>query len=82
MNPLPESTRQEIDRALFEGRKIEAIQAYRLAADCGLKDAKQAVERREAELRAQDPARFPRPRAGCLPLLIASGAVLGLLAAW
>ncbi|MBI3829144.1 MAG: ribosomal protein L7/L12 [Planctomycetes bacterium] len=39
----------EIRRLLREDRKIEAIKVYREATGCGLKEAKDAVERIAAE---------------------------------
>ena len=42
LNPCDQ---REIDRALFEGRKIAAIKLYRKSCRCDLKDAKEAVDR-------------------------------------
>lgn len=39
-------TEERVDELLRAGRKIEAIKAYRLLHGVGLKEAKEAVERR------------------------------------
>ena len=41
----------DVDQLIREGRKIEAIKAYRLLHGTDLKDAKDAVEAREKTLR-------------------------------
>lgn len=41
---LPEATAFQIEAALARGQKIEAIKLYREATNCGLKEAKDAVE--------------------------------------
>ena len=55
---IPENKLAEIKAALVAGRKIEAIKWYREAAGVGLTEAKDAVEKLEAELRAASPERF------------------------
>ena len=48
-------------RGLLEYRNlIEAIRVYRKATDCGLKDAKEAVERMQDQFRQEDPEKFGR----------------------
>jgi hypothetical protein len=56
--PIPEDNLAAIKTALFAGRKIEAIKLYREFTEAGLADAKNAVEKMEAELRAASPERF------------------------
>jgi ribosomal protein L7/L12 len=50
MDSAPRSD-ADIDQLIREGRKIEAIKAYRLLHGCDLKDAKDAVDAREKTLR-------------------------------
>ncbi len=56
--PLPEEMLALIKDSLFRGRKIDAIKFYRDCTGAGLADAKAAVERLEAELRAVSPEKF------------------------
>ena len=81
---LPAETSEQIQEALFAGKKIQAIKLYRAATNEGLKEAKDAVERMESELRASSPEKFRTAAgksAGCLSVLLAAGiALLGL--AW
>lgn len=72
MNPSdPEDKLAAIKEALFQGRKVEAIKLYRESLDCGLKDAKTAVDRLEGELRASSPEKFRVPAGGkgCLGVI-------------
>lgn len=41
---IPPEARMEIEKLLFEGKKIEAIKVYRRSTDSTLKQAKEAVE--------------------------------------
>jgi hypothetical protein len=80
---LSDVDHRSIETDLLAGRKISAIKTYREATGSGLKEAKDAVEVLEADLRATSPGRFHSPpaKAGCLPmipLLIAPA----LLAVW
>jgi hypothetical protein len=77
--PLPEQW-EWIDGELFTGRKIQAIKSYREATGCGLADAKQAVDEREARLRQEQPDRFtvPAGKSGCFGVVLI---VLSALAA-
>jgi hypothetical protein len=65
--PISEEKLQAISAAIFRGQKIEAIKLYRDCTNTSLMDAKQAVERLEADLRAASPEKFSAPprRAGC-----------------
>ncbi len=86
--PMSRSLSNEnLDRiraAIFAGEKISAIKLYRQATGEGLLEAKQFVERIEAELRQTEPEKFTAPPAkGCgvtvicllllLALVIAAG---------
>lgn len=59
--PKPEDQAERIRTALFAGSKIEAIKLYRDQTGVGLAEAKAAVEKLEAELRATVPASFANP---------------------
>jgi len=74
---LPPETLSKLIDALEQGRMIDAIKHYREATGNGLKDSKEAVERLYAELREQDPERFPERKksVGCS----SSAAVFALL---
>ena len=76
-NPLPEGQSMPEDRAaeitesLFAGEKIQAIKVYREAMGGGLKDAKQAVDALESELRRECPEKFQfAAKQGCLGVLL------------
>lgn len=56
--PDAQETLAQIEEALAMGRKIEAIKLYRQRSGAGLAEAKEAVERLEAELRAASPEKF------------------------
>ena len=56
-----------ITEALFGGQKVQAIGLYRECTGAGLIEAKAAVERLEAELRAAEPDRFAGPAGGQAP---------------
>lgn len=70
--------------ALYRGQKIEAIKLYRESRNCGLKEAKDAVEELEAGLRKVSPEKFvPSAGKGCLgAAVLLSAAALALLAPW
>jgi hypothetical protein len=55
---IPEESMAQIKEAIFQGRKIEAIRLYRECTGTGLGEAKPAVDRLEAELRAAEPDKF------------------------
>ena len=81
----------QVNEALFRGRKIDAIRLYRQATGADLKQSKDFVQALEARLRAQMPERFIAPptyviqvgAAGCLVLalvmFLAVGCVLLIL---
>jgi hypothetical protein len=49
--PRPgEETEADIDRLIMKGHKIEAIKVFRALHDVDLKEAKEAVEKRQQEL--------------------------------
>lgn len=55
---LTEEQIAAVTDAIFAGQKIQAIKLYREAANTELVEAKQFVEKLEAELRVQYPDRF------------------------
>ena len=83
MNPsTPEPKIEQIKRALFAGQKIAAIKIYREQTNSGLADAKEAIERLEAELRASSPEKFTAApvKVGCVGVVLAV-VLLGVAAA-
>lgn len=77
MNQLTDQQRQAINAEIFSDRKIEAIKLYREATDAGLKEAKDAVEEIEKDLRQREPNKFAKPagKSGCMSVV----AVVALL---
>ncbi len=74
--PSPSLTDAQLNAiadALRSGQKIEAIKLHREATGLGLKEAKDAIEAIEADLRAKFPEQFPAKPAGkggCLGLVV------------
>jgi endonuclease V-like protein UPF0215 family len=86
--PDPEQKARRVKEALFRGNKIEAIKLYRAEAGVGLAEAKNAIEKLEAELRTSSPESFrhaPAPAGkGCSTVLFAcagAGALIWRLVA-
>jgi hypothetical protein len=80
--PNPEAQAEAIRQAIFAGEKIQAIKLYREQTKVGLAEAKAAVEKLEAELRAAQPGSFTKPAAksgGCAMTVVVLA--LGILAA-
>ena len=76
---LPEARRQAILEAIYGARKIEAIKLVRDATSCGLKEAKDFVEKLADELYAKEPQKFaaaPSRKSGCVGLILAVVAIL------
>jgi len=64
----------EIDGDVVSGRKTGAIKRYREITGVDLKDAKEAVEKRQAALQAEHPEKFTRTAGkGCLALIACVG---------
>lgn len=70
----------KLTEALLAGRKIEAIKQCRELTGLGLKDAKEYVEKIEAELREENPDAFPEKK-GCSSVLM-FGLVSTATAVW
>jgi ribosomal protein L7/L12 len=71
---------EQIQSAVFAGRKIEAIKLYRRASGEGLREAKEFIEALEAELRRTEPTRFTKPAAkGCVVAVACALVFLGVL---
>ena len=68
---------QAITAEIFAGNKIAAIKLYREATGAGLKEAKDAVEGMEADLRQREPNKFAKSagKSGCMSVV----AVMALL---
>ena len=83
---LSEGDREQVETQIFAGRKIQAIKAYRAATGAGLKDAKEAVEALERELRSSTPEKFAAETSGsgCMSslLLLLVLPALTILAMW
>lgn len=79
MPPLPEQQLALIKELLFSGQKIAAIKLYREAIPSSLAEAKNAVEKIEAELRQISPEKFTAPPAGkgCMGVLASCAAAVG-----
>ncbi len=84
LSPIPEDKLDAIKELIFQGRKIEAIKAFRASAGTDLKDAKEGVESLEKELRTTAPESFnkEKDRRGCLGLLVAFFVLAGGFAIW
>lgn len=70
---LTPEERQSLVDLLFAGQKITAIKRVRELRGLGLAEAKQIIDRLEAELRTSNPDRLPKPKGGfggCVVLLI------------
>ena len=82
---LPEDKRAAILEAIYGGgpRKIEAIKLVREATGCGLKEAKEFVEKLGAELYAKEPAKFtaaPTGKSGCVGVVMLVAVIFGVAA--
>lgn len=79
---------RRVKEAILAGRTIDAIKAHREATGSGLVDAKQFVDKLEAQLRVEEPGKFvAKPTcAGCAVAILSVFAVIGLAfflpAAW
>jgi len=70
---IPEDQLAAIKEAIFKGHKIQAIKLYRDTTNTGLKEAKDAADKLESELRAASPEKFAvgkAPSGGCLNILL------------
>ncbi len=63
---LTSEQRDSIASALYQGQKIAAIKQLREVSGLGLADAKDIIDRLEADLRQAHPERFPAPTKGRL----------------
>jgi dihydrodipicolinate synthase/N-acetylneuraminate lyase len=74
-------TLERIKELLYEGRKIEAIKVYRDARGVVLKEAKEDVERLEAELREREPEKFKVGSGGkgCVGVLLLGIGIVGVV---
>jgi hypothetical protein len=83
--PIPEDKLAQVKDALLGGRKIEAIRIYREAAGrLGLAEAKAAVEKIEAELRASSPDKFTPPPSskGCFVVTLVVCLIVFAIVMW
>ncbi|MFP6616882.1 MAG: ribosomal protein L7/L12 [Candidatus Hydrogenedentota bacterium] len=56
---MDESTKAELAKLIVTGKKIPAIKLYREETGLGLKEAKEAAEALEKEMREAAPDKFP-----------------------
>ena len=69
---------QSVDSLLYEGWLMKAIKEYRELTGEGLKQAKEAVQARQAELRRRNPSGFAtKTKSGCLGLVLVALASAG-----
>ncbi len=83
--PLTDEIRDEINNAIFAGRKVEAVKRYRDATGQGLLESKEFIEQLTKSLRKQHPDLVPAEASGCgsavvLLAVVFSAAVYCLLA--
>ena len=76
---LTPEQREAFADALYSGRKVEAIKQLRELSGLGLKESKDIIDRLEADLRAQHPERFTKPKNGCSVAVLISAVIGGLL---
>jgi hypothetical protein len=81
---IPDDALGPIKEALFQGRKIQAVKLYRECTQAGLAEAKNAVDKLEAELRSAFPDKFSaNPAAkGCFGVVLVLCLVLAGLVRW
>lgn len=78
MAKLNDQDHQAIEKAIFAGRRIEAIKLYREATGEGLAEAKRAVEDLEVDLRRSSPEKFiaSAHKTGCMGVLVCAAFVV------
>lgn len=62
---LTDETRDQINEAIFAGRKVEAIKLYRQATGEGLLESKEFIETLTKRLREEYPDKVPAHASGC-----------------
>lgn len=84
MNERRSFDETEVKDAIFRGQKIRAIKLYRKGTGCGLKEAKEAIEKLEADLRAKEPWQFTVADSGrgCLGSFLALAGIGLLMLLW
>ena len=75
-NKLTEKQLDDISQSIIQGRKIDAIKAFREATGLGLKDAKDEVEKITRDLAKEHPELLKNQSKGCAGV-IALGLILG-----
>ena len=51
---------EKIDRAIFDGDRIEATSMYISTIECGLTEARQFIKARTVELQTEHPGKFAK----------------------
>ena len=81
--PTSNSSAEKIRAALQQGRKIEAIKLYREQSGAELKEAKEAVEQLEADLRTAEPEKFSTKKTGgCSAAVLVAVVAVAALGFW
>lgn len=86
MTKESELTKQDwetIDQFIFTGHKVTAVKMARTSGGYDLEEAKQVVDKREAELKQKFPQKFVKPKSGCggkaaVFLVLLGGVVMGI----
>lgn len=79
----PDDQLAQLHGMIFAGQKIDAIKLYREASGVGLKEAKDAVELMEANLRREQPHRFQTVQGkGCGASMLLFCLCLGSALCW
>ena len=82
---LSNEQKQAILNAIYARQKIEAIKLVREATNCGLKEAKDFVEKYSDELEAKSPEKFAAKGKGCstaVLMMIGFGVAAVLVGRW
>lgn len=70
--PISSAVLAQVQDAVLNGRKLEAIKLYRIDTGASLKDAKEAVDKLEAEWRVVSPEKFKaKGKKGCCGIVVA-----------
>ena len=73
----PPGVPEGVRKALYRGKKIEAIKLHREATGLGLKEAREAIEQLDGELRASSPELFEKVKSGGCMSLVVGAVVVG-----
>ena len=80
--PTDSAKWSEVDALLKEGNKIEAIKVHREATGLGLKESKEAVEKRLRELANVQPGILEANKGGCMGVVLMAVSLASLAIGW